>query len=85
MKKDLEVTLTGFTFAEGGNLPEEFEVYLLVLKDGQLSAGCWDTGEASRKYGQPGCFRQSRGGVTTIDHVLAWLPIESKKIDIDAL
>ena len=49
MKKDLKVTVTGFTFAEDGNLPEDFEVYLIVLKDGRLSAGCWDTGLDSCK------------------------------------
>ncbi|MDE6713682.1 MAG: hypothetical protein K2K20_08095 [Lachnospiraceae bacterium] len=85
MKKDLKVTLTGFTFAEDGNLPEDFEVYLIVQKDGRLSAGCWDTGLDSCKDGQPGCFRQSRGGIIRIDEVLAWLPIESEKIDIGAL
>ena len=76
-----EVTLKGFTFIKDG-LPEDFEVCLIVEKDGNLSAGCWDTGVRSTENGKPGCFRQSRGGVIDVDYVLAWLPIEETAIDI---
>lgn len=80
MNKEISVTLTGFRYIEDGFLPQDFEVCLLVLADGMLSAGCWDTGLYSREGGEPGCFRQSRGGNIIIDLVKAWLPIEDKHI-----
>ena len=75
-----EVTLKGFSFIQE-KLPDEFEVCLIVEKNGNLSAGCWDTGVQSTENGKPGCFRQSRGGVIDADYVLAWLPIEETAID----
>ena len=42
--KDIRVTLTGFHYIKDGDYPNDFEVYLLILKDNSLSAGCWDTG-----------------------------------------
>ena len=79
-----EITLKGFSFIKD-KLPDDFEVCLLVLKDGRLSAGCWDTGMWSTENGKPGCFRQSRGGVIEVDYVLAWLPIEETSIDVNSL
>lgn len=38
-----EVTLKGFNYIKD-RLPHDFEVCLIVEKDGHLSAGCWDTG-----------------------------------------
>lgn len=57
-------------------LPEDFEVCLIVQRNGKLTAGCWDTGLYSRKDGEPGAFRQSRGMTISLDTVWAWLPIE---------
>ena len=72
-----EVTLKGFNYIKD-KLPDDFEVCLIVEKDGHLSAGCWDTGVWSTNHGKiPGSFRQSRGGVLEFDSVLAWLPIEN--------
>lgn len=79
-----EVTLKGFSFIQE-KLPDEFEVCLIVEKNGNLSAGCWDTGVQSTENGKPGCFRQSRGGVIDADYVLAWLPIEETAIDVKCL
>ena len=79
--KNIEITLKGFQYREDGILPEDFEVYLLVLNDGSLSAGCWDTGLYSTEDGAPGCFRQSRGMSIDFDLVRAWLPIEDKRIE----
>lgn len=79
-----EVTLRGFSFIKD-KLPQEFEVCLIVEKDGHLSAGCWDTGERSTENGKTGCFRQSRGGVIDADNVLAWLPIEATAIEVTNL
>lgn len=76
-----EVTLKGFTFIKD-RLPDDFEVCLIIENDGNLSAGCWDTGLRSTENGKPGCFRQSRGGVIDTDDVLAWLPIEDTAIDV---
>lgn len=77
-----EVTLKGFNYIKD-RLPDDFEVCLIVEKDGHLSAGCWDTGLWSTDHGKiPGSFRQSRGGVLEFDSVLAWLPIEKTEIDI---
>lgn len=80
--KSGEVTLKGFKYIKD-MLPDDFEVCLIVEKDGHLSAGCWDVGLLSTENGKPGIFRQSRGGVIELDDVLAWLPIEKTKIDID--
>lgn len=79
--KDIEITLKGFQFREDGVLPEDFEVYLLVLNNGSLSSGCWDTGLYSREGGAPGCFRQSRGMSIDFNSVRAWLLIEDKRIE----
>ena len=80
-----EVTLKGFNYTKD-RLPHDFEVCLIVEKDGHLSAGCWDTGLWSTDHGKiPGSFRQSRGGVLEFDSVLAWLPIEKTEIDIKEL
>ena len=77
-----EVTLKGFNYIKD-RLPDDFEVCLIVEKDGHLSAGCWDTGLRSTDDGKiPGCFRQSRGGFIGLDNVLAFLPIEKSEIDI---
>lgn len=80
--KDGELTLKfkDFHLIED-ELPDDFEVCLIVLKDGMLTAGCWDTGLHSRENGAPGCFRQSRGMSISIDLVQAWLPIEEYKIE----
>ena len=79
-----EVTLKGFTFTKD-RLPDDFEVCLIIEKDGHLSAGCWDTGKYSTENGEPGCFRQSRGGIIEADDVLAWLPLEETAIDVKGL
>lgn len=79
-----EVNLKGFNYIRD-RLPDDFEVCLIVEKDGHLSAGCWNTWVQSIKNGQPGIFRQSRGGVIEHDDVLAWLPIEEAAIDIKGL
>lgn len=77
MMEEISVTLTGFKFIKDGQYPDDFEVCLLILEDGQLSAGCWDTGLLSTEYGKKqGCFRQSRGGVIDANYVIAWVPLE---------
>ena len=43
-----EVTLKGFNYIKD-RLPDDFEVCLIVEKDGHLSAGCWDTGVRSEE------------------------------------
>ena len=58
-----EVMLKSFTYMKD-RIPDNFEVCLIVEKNGYLSAGCWDTGVWSTDYGKvPGSFRQSRGDV----------------------
>ena len=79
--KDIEITLRGFQYRENGVLPNDFEVYLLVLNDGSLSAGCWDTGLYARQDGALGCFRQSRGMSIDFNSVKAWLRLEDKHIE----
>lgn len=79
-----EVTLKGFTYIKE-RLPDDFEVCIIVDKDGRLSAGSWDTGLWSTENGKPGCFRQGRGGVIESEGVLAWLPIEEASINIKGL
>lgn len=79
-----EVTLKGFNYIQD-RFPDDFEVCLIVEKDGHLTAGCWDTGLWATENGKPGSFRQSRGGVIEPDDVLAWLPIEKATINIKGL
>lgn len=79
-----KVTLGGFRYLKD-RYPDDFEVCLIVEKNGHLSAGCWDTGLRSTENGKPGSFRQSRGGVIEPDDVLAWLPIEEAAIDVNGL
>lgn len=78
-----EVTLKGFSFIQD-KIPDEFEICLIVEKNGKLSAGCWDAGDTTEN-GKLGYFRQSRGGVIDADYVLAWLPIEATVIDVKGL
>lgn len=77
----LDIPITKFTDI-GDRLPDDFEVCLIVEKNGRLTAGCWDTGLYARNGGKPGCFKQSRGGAIDIDSVKAWLPIEKYSIKI---
>lgn len=79
--KSGEVTLKGFTYMKQ-SIPDDFEVYIIVLKDGRLSAGSWDTGLWSTENGEPGSFRQGRGLVIEPESVLAFLPIEEAAINI---
>ena len=44
MAENIRVTFTGFHYIKDDDYPNDFEVYLLILKDNSLSAGCWDTG-----------------------------------------
>ena len=83
-KKAGEVTLKGFNYIKD-RFPDDFEVCLIVEKDGHMTAACWDTGVWSTENGNSGNFRQSRGGVIEPDNVLAWLPIEKATIDIKGL
>lgn len=46
-----EITLTGFHFIKD-MLPQDFEVCLIIEKNGHLSAGCWDTGLWSTENGR---------------------------------
>lgn len=79
--KDIEITLKGFQFREDGVIPEDFDVYLLVLNNGSLSAGCWHGRPYKEGDKSPGYFRQSRGMVIDFDYVKAWLRIEDKRIE----
>ena len=74
---NLSVTLSNFILMEEAE-PEEFEVYLLICKDGQMSAGCYTTGTL---YPQ-GVFHQSRGGVWEKEDIYAILPIENEYVDL---
>ena len=77
-----ELTLKGFSYIKD-TLPDDFEVCLIIEKNGHLSAGCWNTGLRSTDHGKiPGSFRQSRGGVLEFDSVLELLPIDKTEIDI---
>lgn len=49
MAENIRVTFTGFHYIKDDDYPNDFEVYLLILKDNSLSAGCWDTGLYARK------------------------------------
>lgn len=77
----LVIELKDFHYVMNGDLPEDFEVCLIVEKDGGLSAGCWDTGINSQSDGQLGAFRLSRGGSISLDSVWAWLPIEQYRVN----
>ena len=82
MAEEISVTLTGFKYIKDGDYPDDFEVCLVILEDGGLSAGCWDTGLYSTQGGKkPGAFRQSRGGVIDVEYVKAWTTIEDKCVN----
>lgn len=78
----LSVELKDFHYVMDGDLPDDFEVCLIVERTGHLSAGCWDTGTLATKDGAPGEFRQSRGGIIDLDYVWAWLPIEEYEVEM---
>lgn len=46
-----KITLTGFHFIKD-MLPHDFEVCLIIEKNGHLSAGCWNTGSWSTENGK---------------------------------
>lgn len=77
MAENIRVTFTGFHYIKDDDYPNDFEVYLLILKDNSLSAGCWDTGLYATEGGkQPGAFRQARGCFIDADYVKAWTKLE---------
>lgn len=78
--REVTLKLDDFYFIKE-KLPEEFEMCLIVLRNGKLTAGCWDTGLYSRENGESGAFRQSRGMTISLDSVWAWLPIEEYKLE----
>lgn len=78
----LSVELKDFHYVMDGDLPDDFEVCLIVERTGHLSAGCWDTGTWATKDGAPGEFRQSRGGSIELESVWAWLPIEEYEVEM---
>ena len=78
----LSVELKDFHYVMDGDLPDDFEVCLIVERTGHLSAGCWDTGTLATKDGAPGEFRQSRGGTIDLEYVWAWLPIEEYEVEM---
>ena len=51
-----ELTLKGFSYIKD-TLPDDFEVCLIIEKNGHLSAGCWDTGLRSTcvRLSEPHC------------------------------
>lgn len=57
-------------------LPELFQVCLLVLTDNMLSAGCYSQIDDS-----PGEFHQARGGIIDIEYVKYWIGIEHITIE----
>ena len=74
--KQLLISLTDFFFIEDGMYPDEFELILVVDKDGELSAGCVDKGSRWEEYMPYGVIRQSRGGYLTFDDIIAWKVID---------
>lgn len=63
MAENIRVTFTGFHYIKDDDYPNDFEVYLLILKDNSLSAGCWDTGLYATEGGkQPArCIPTGKG------------------------
>ncbi len=78
--KQIEITLTDFFFVEDGIYPEEFELVLVIDKQGELSAGCMSIEEYYAKDHPEGLIRQSRGGVIFFEDIIAWKPIDCLKV-----
>ena len=79
-RNQIKIELTDFFFIEDGIYPEEFELILVIDKDGHLSAGCVDKGSAYRTYGSYGVISQSRGGIMSFDDIIAWKSIDGLKV-----
>ena len=60
--EQISFVLTDFFFVEDGVYPDDFELVLVVLKDGSLSGGCAERGMEHTKNTPKGVIRQSRGG-----------------------
>ena len=67
-----EITLSGFMFMKD-QTPDDYEVCLIVLNDGRVSAGCWITDGVGG-----GIFRLGRNGAIDGERIVAWLPLEGK-------
>lgn len=79
-REQIKIELTDFFFVEDGIYPDEFELILVIDKEGHLSAGCVDRGSAYRAYGPYGVISQSRGGIMCFDDIIAWKPIDGLKV-----
>ena len=79
-RSQIKIELTDYFFIEDEIYPDEFELILVIDKDGHLSAGCVDKGSAYRTYGSYGVIRQGRGGIITFDNIIAWKPIDGLKV-----
>ena len=63
--------------SKDGIYPTDFEVVLVVMKDGDLSGGCVERGSRYTDENWRGVIRQNRGGVIDYEDILAWKPIEN--------
>ncbi len=79
-RKAIEFMLDDFFFIEDGIYPTDFELVLVVMKDGDLSAGCVDRGSYYTEDNWRGVIRQGRGGIIEYDDILAWKPIEQMNV-----
>ena len=79
-RDQIKIELTDFFFVEDEIYPDEFELILVIDKDGHLSAGCVDNGSAYRSYGSCGVIRQGRDGIISFDDIIAWKPIDGLKV-----
>lgn len=80
--EQISFTLTDFFFVEDGVYPDDFELVLVVLKDGRLSGGCAERGLEHTKNNPKGVIHQSRGGVIEYEDIIAWKPLEEVYINL---
>ena len=76
VETQIKIELTDFFFVEDEIYPDEFELILVIDKQGNLSAGCVDKGYQYSENNPHGVICQSRGGVMFFEDIIAWKPID---------
>jgi len=79
-KEQININLSDFFFVEDGIYPSEFELVLVICKDGTLSAGCASQDPYYKEDNPYGVIRQERSGVIFYNDIIAWKPIDGLRV-----
>ena len=77
--KELNIEFSDWFYVEDGMYPDDYEMILVVMKNGSVDAGSVNTATEYLKEHPHGIIRQDRGGVIDYDSILCWTPLDNIK------